>query len=90
IYLADPENWQKEYYRSYNQYFAGPVIADDQRLIYDRDFSLITAGVGSYVLYYDYGYNDDDEVYVLTITKIVKGNKELVSDIYLGRWKKGC
>ena len=88
LYLADPERWQSGYYELYGLAFPAPHIAAEQRLIFDRDFALLAGETGSYTLYYDYGYSEAADVYSLKITRILKGDKELLGDINLGRWKK--
>lgn len=88
LYLADPENWQTGYYGLYGHYFPEPVMADEQRLAYDRDFHLVAGDEGFYTLYYDFAYNETEDVYSLKITRIAKGDKDLLRDVNLGRWKK--
>ncbi len=84
-YLADPENWEINYFELYDLDFES-LYFPEQVIYFNKDFRKISVFESQYAIYYDFDYTD--EIYSLIITKIIRENTEIDNMIELGKWIK--
>lgn len=84
-YLADPENWESNYFELYEVDFSG-LDYSDQIIYYNRDFNRVLFNESKYVIHYEYSYQDNEAS--LIIKKIIREDVELDKNIDFGNWIK--